>query len=160
MKKTIFTTATVFVASLLLAGLAMGSGTDAKASGTTAVEGHMGDATMAASHQQVAAHPLSVTQIRELQKLLNDQGYNAGVSDGIIGPNTTAAIRQFQLDSKLTSSGIPDSEMLRLLSPDAKKQEFFGLAPEFGEQRDMMTPESDKMMNKDMMEKTHKKADY
>lgn len=146
MKRTIFPTATVFIASMLLAGLAMGSGTDAKASGTSAVEGHMGGAAMATTHQQVVAQSLDVKQIHELQRLLNSQGYNSGVPDGIIGPITTAAVKKSQLDNKLTSTGSPDAETLRLLSPDPDKQEFFGLAPEYGEQKEMMVPESKKMM--------------
>ena len=133
MKRTIYTTAMVSIASLLLAGLAMGSGMDAKDAGTAAVEDHMGATT-----HEMAAQPLNADQVSELQKLLNDQGYIVGEPDGMIGSSTTEAIRQFQTDNQLTSSGIPDPETLRLLSPDAEKQEFFGLAPEYGEKEGMM----------------------
>ena len=133
MKRTIYTTVMVSMATLLLAGLAMGSGMDAKDAGTSAVEGHMGATT-----HEMAAQPLNAAQISELQRLLNGQGYNVGEPNGIIGSSTTEAIRQFQTHNQLTSSGTPDPETLRRLSPDAEKQEFFGLAPEYGEQEGMM----------------------
>ena len=115
---------------------------------------------MGATTQEMAAQPLNVDQISELQKLLNDRGYNVGEPDGMIGSSTTEALRQFQLDNQLTNSGTPDPETLRLLSPDAEKQEFFGLAPEYGEQKEMMAPESKKMMDEKMMEEAPKKLDY
>lgn len=155
MKRTIYTTAMVSIASLMLAGLAMGSGMGAKDVGTSAVEGHMGGEAMG-----MAAQQLDMNQVRELQKLLNDQGYNVGVPDGVIGSSTTEALRQFQLDNNLANSGTPDAETLRLLSPDAEKQEFFGLAPEYGEQKEMMEDAPKKMMEKEMMEEAPKKMDY
>ncbi len=155
MKRTIYTTAMVAIASLMLAGLAVGSGMGAKDAGTSAVEGHMGGAAM-----EMATQHLDMNQVRELQKLLNDQGYNVGVPDGVIGSSTTEAIRQFQLDNQLTNTGEPDPETLRMLSPDAEKQEFFGLAPEYGEQKEMMQPDSKKMMDKEMMEEMPKKMGY
>lgn len=145
MKRTIYTTAMVSIASLLLAGLAMGSGMDAKDAGSSAVEGYMEGTAMEATTQEMAAQPLNVDQVRELQRLLNDQGYIVGEPDGMIGSSTTEAIRQFQIDNQLTSSGIPDPETLRHLSPDAEKQEFFGLAPEYGEQEGMMEEAPKKM---------------
>ena len=42
---------------------------------------------------------------KELQQWLNDNGYDAGKVDGIYGPNTTRAVRQFQSDSGLTADG-------------------------------------------------------
>ena len=149
MKRAIFTTATVFISSMLLAGLAVGSGVGAKTSDTSAVESDIGGEAMAASHEQMAAQPLDMNQVRELQKLLNDQGYNIGVDDGIIGDGTTAAIRQYQLDNGLANSGTPDEATLRHLSPDTEKQEFFGVAPEYGEQNEMMNKD---MLDKDKME--------
>jgi peptidoglycan hydrolase-like protein with peptidoglycan-binding domain len=50
------------------------------------------------------------------------------------------AIREFQKAEGLTVTGIPDQETLRSLVTDAKTQEFFGLAPEFGEKEQGMEP--------------------
>ena len=105
---------------------------------------------MATMHQQKAATSLKANQVRELQKLLKEEGYEVGNVDGIIGPRTTGAIRQYQNDRNLDGSGIPDEKTLRSLAPDRKQQEFFGLAPEFGEKDDLkpegMTPEKEGMM--------------
>lgn len=148
MKRIVFTLATVCVASLMFAGLAV-------ATKTSTVEGQLGGTAMTESSHQMTEHSLNTNQISELQKLLNDKGYNVGEPDGMMGPSTTAAIQKFQLDNKLTSTGTPDAETLRLLSPDPKKQEFFGLAPEYGEHKEMKTPESE-----EMMEETPKKMGY
>ena len=43
--------------------------------------------------------------ITELQQWLNDNGYNAGVADGIYGRKTATAVRQFQKDNGLTVDG-------------------------------------------------------
>lgn len=44
--------------------------------------------------------------IREIQKALNDAGYNAGPVDGIMGKATRAAITRFQVDQKLVADGV------------------------------------------------------
>ena len=46
--------------------------------------------------------PLSRTDIRELQALLNGRGFDAGPADGMMGSKTRAAVRAFQ-----KSAGIP-----------------------------------------------------
>ena len=40
-----------------------------------------------------------------LQRLLEQQGYDAGTADGIFGPRTAAAVRQYQFDHDLASDG-------------------------------------------------------
>ena len=155
MKRTLFTTATIFTSSLLFAGLAVGSGMGSKSGGTMAGEGHMSGTAMGAESQHMAAQPLDENQIREMQKLLNQHGYSIGEPDGIIGPSTTAALRQFQLDNNLVNNGVANQETLRLLSPDPEKQEFFGLAPEYGEHKGMEKPEPG-----EMMEETPKTPEY
>ena len=42
---------------------------------------------------------------KELQQWLNDNGYNAGKIDGIYGPNTMQAVRNFQADAGLKKDG-------------------------------------------------------
>ena len=44
--------------------------------------------------------------VAELQRLLNTLGFDAGREDGILGPETETALRQFQRNSGITSDGI------------------------------------------------------
>ena len=144
MKKSIFITATVLMSCFGLAGLTLGSGQDWKADKSSAVESGMESSGMATMHQQKDATSLSANQVRELQNLLKEEGYKVGNVDGIIGPVTTGAIRQFQTDRDLEVTGIPNEKTLRSLAPEREQQEFFGLSPEFGE-KEGMTPEKEGM---------------
>lgn len=138
MKKTIFITATVLTSCFGLAGMALASGQDWKADKSSAVESGMQSSGMATMDQQQKAASLSEDQVRELQNLLKNEGYEVGDADGMIGPDTTEAIRQYQTDRDLEVTGIPNEKTLRSLAPEREQQEFFGLAPEFGEKEGMM----------------------
>ncbi|XKH59434.1 lytic murein transglycosylase [Halomonas sediminis] len=59
--------------------------------------------------------PLSRQDTRELQRLLNDQGYSVGGADGIMGPNTRAGLRTFQRDNGLTPDGFATQRLLARL---------------------------------------------
>ncbi len=48
--------------------------------------------------------------IMELQKILNELGYNAGIPDGIMGSDTRKAIRKYQKERKMKSSGNLDKQ--------------------------------------------------
>ncbi|MCB0348367.1 MAG: peptidoglycan-binding protein [Bdellovibrionales bacterium] len=56
--------------------------------------------------------------IRSTQAALKDEGYNVKV-DGILGPNTRTAIRQFQTDRELSVTGNINSETLSALAIDS-----------------------------------------
>ncbi len=163
MKRSIFITATVLMSCVGLAGLALASGQDWKAdkssNKSSAVESGMESSGVATMHQQKDAKSLSANQVRELQNLLKGEGYEVGNVDGIIGPVTTGAIRQFQTDRDLETSGIPNENTLRSLTPDREKQEFFGLSPEFGEKESMM-PEKKGMAPEKKMDAEPMKKGY
>lgn len=55
------------------------------------------------------AHP---DQAREMQKFLNDLGFNAGDVDGLVGRDTRAAIRRFQEANELPVTGSPTPEVI------------------------------------------------
>lgn len=59
--------------------------------------------------------PLSRDENFELQQLLTDLGYDLGTVDGIVGPATRAALRQFQVAQGLTADGFPTPDVLVLL---------------------------------------------
>lgn len=66
--------------------------------------------------------------VKQLQTALSERGYaQVGQADGIYGPKTAAAVRQFQQDNQLTANGIAGSDTLSLLyekaeTPDAPPQ--------------------------------------
>ena len=144
MKKSIFITATVLMSCFGLAGLLLAGDQASKADKSSAMGSGMESSGMAKMHQQKDATSLSANQVRELQSLLKKEGYKVGNVDGIIGPVTSGAIRQYQTDRDLEASGIPNEKTLRSLAPGREQQEFFGLAPEFGE-REGVKPEKEGM---------------
>lgn len=58
------------------------------------------------------AEPKSSPQVAKAQKLLNKLGYTAGPADGVMGPKTTSAIKDFQMRSGLDATGSVNSELL------------------------------------------------
>jgi len=130
MKKLVLIITTAFVAGLFAMGQAGASGYGYGGHEKTSAGG---SAALEKTSESTAVVPaLNDTQIRELQKILTNKGYDIGAIDGVLGGKTMVAIRDFQKSKALAVTGIPDKETLRALAPDAKTQEFFGLAPEFG----------------------------
>jgi peptidoglycan hydrolase-like protein with peptidoglycan-binding domain len=58
---------------------------------------------------------LTDVDVREVQELLNLNGYSAGPVDGVVGPRTTGAIRAYQSDYDLEATGRPSFGLLRHL---------------------------------------------
>jgi membrane-bound lytic murein transglycosylase B len=58
---------------------------------------------------------LSIEQITEIQERLNLLGYAVGKPDGIAGPKTRGALRQFQTAHKLPADGFPSMRILENL---------------------------------------------
>ena len=54
-------------------------------------------------------------QVRQVQRKLNDMGYHAGSVDGVLGPQTDSALRQFQHARYLDATGHIDSKTLASL---------------------------------------------
>ena len=98
-------------------------------------------AQMHPQDSQVQVQRLTCEQVRTMQALLNQQGYYVSnyECDGI-GPETMAAIESFQVDQGLSVTGLPNEETLRALMHGVSQQEYFGIAPPFGTDDDVMTP--------------------
>lgn len=62
---------------------------------------------------------LSRAQVRELQELLNAEGFVVGVPDGVIGPNTRRGLREFQQAQGVTPDGFATLGLLRRLRAEA-----------------------------------------
>ncbi len=58
---------------------------------------------------------LSRVNVELLQQRLADRGYVVGKIDGIIGPSTRKAIRQFQLKHGHIADGYPNAELFKIL---------------------------------------------
>ncbi|WP_321276010.1 lytic murein transglycosylase [Thiomicrorhabdus indica] len=58
---------------------------------------------------------LSLTELKELQNILNRLGYSAGVADGIAGSKTRNALRAFQKSQNLPADGYPSAKILHKL---------------------------------------------
>lgn len=57
-------------------------------------------------------------RVERAQRRLNELGYDAGPSDGLMGSRTRAAIRAYQRDQRLTVSGEIDRQTMRSLRND------------------------------------------
>ncbi|MBU8541369.1 peptidoglycan-binding domain-containing protein [Falsiroseomonas tokyonensis] len=53
---------------------------------------------------------------RQVQEALNQRGYNAGSVDGIMGPRTRSALREFQRANNLSATGRADSATMAALN--------------------------------------------
>ncbi len=53
--------------------------------------------------------------VRSAQEALNAKGYDAGTADGVVGPNTESAVRQFQQAQGLPQTGNLDQQTLSAL---------------------------------------------
>jgi lytic murein transglycosylase len=58
---------------------------------------------------------LSAEQVKELQVLLNQSGYNAGEPDGKVGTGTRKAVKQAQLKYGLPADSYPSAELIARL---------------------------------------------
>ena len=66
-----------------------------------------------------AIRPMAEPERKELQRLLAARGYDVGAADGLIGPKTRAAVRDYQAKKQRRVDGFPRPELLELLRADA-----------------------------------------
>ena len=59
--------------------------------------------------------PLTRSQTKEMQSLLNQKGFGTGTPDGIMGPNTREGLRAWQRSAGKTPDGFPSSSVLEEL---------------------------------------------
>jgi localization factor PodJL len=53
--------------------------------------------------------------VRNIQAILNNNGYDAGPADGVMGAKTKAAIKAFQADNDMQADGEVDDELVKAL---------------------------------------------
>lgn len=59
-------------------------------------------------------------QVKAVQQALKDKGHDPGEIDGVMGPKTQAAVKDFQSKEGLTASGQLDAETMSKLGVQAK----------------------------------------
>jgi lytic murein transglycosylase len=59
--------------------------------------------------------PLTTPQVMELQRLLNQQGYNVGEVDGKVGAGTRGAVKKAQIKVDLPADSYPTAELIERL---------------------------------------------
>jgi len=78
--------------------------------------GHLSDRILGGKSFQIewprGPGALKFNEKVELQNLLNQLGYDVGEADGIIGPNSIAAIRKFQISVGLIPDGMSNKDLL------------------------------------------------
>ena len=138
MRRIVLITTMAFIAGLFTVSQGLGAGEHGQDKVSEDVGMDQGTTGM---DQSVAGVQMDSNQIIEMQKLLQEKGYDPGATDGVINQQTQEALRSFQEAQNLTATGEPTEETLRALAPDVETQELLGLSPEFGQdqmQQDQM----------------------
>ena len=73
--------------------------------------------------QQKPELQLSRNLIKDVQRALKDQGYYDGSIDGVIGPETREAVRNFQIAHRLPVTGQLDEETVKQLGIPLKDED-------------------------------------
>ncbi len=73
--------------------------------------------------------------VRNLQQALNGKGYQIGQADGVLGPRTRQALRQFQKDQGIQANGQIDQQTLAALGVESTTQQ--AQTPEGGRNQNM-----------------------
>ena len=60
--------------------------------------------------------------IRQVQRALNNLGYDVGAVDGVLGPRTSEAIKRYQADRRIKKSGTISPRLLSLLRKHARRK--------------------------------------
>lgn len=80
--------------------------------------GHLADRIAGAGELQRTPpdhEPLSLDTVEQMQKELNERGFDAGPEDGVMGPATRSGLREFQQSEGLRADGYPDPDSLERL---------------------------------------------
>jgi hypothetical protein len=115
MKAYLLATAATLVLSA--PALAAGQGQAAGAAGSPQQTQYQSPQNQAQNgmQQRIAASELSESEIRQIQQALNEQGFNAGATDGEWGPQTEQALNEFRSVQNLPQSSEIDQQSLSAL---------------------------------------------
>src|SRR5262245_47653035 len=113
------------IAQFLAAGIALASATafaagNQRSSQSTEPHNAQPSAQHAQAGQSLGAEEDHDT-IKQAQEKLSSMGHNAGPADGIMGPKTEAALKEFQQSKGLQASGQLDGRTLAALQVDESR---------------------------------------
>jgi peptidoglycan hydrolase-like protein with peptidoglycan-binding domain len=92
--------------------------------------GGMNGGTQAQQDVPWSDQQASLDAVKQLQQSLNDRGYDAGPVDGLVGPRTESALREFQQAQGLDASGEINADTLSALDIDSSEFAAFGIEEE------------------------------
>lgn len=75
------------------------------------------------SSQRQQQQSMDQDTVRQLQEQLQNQGYQVGEVDGVLGPRTQQALTNFQRDQNLQATGQPDQQTMAALGIDTGSQQ-------------------------------------
>jgi peptidoglycan hydrolase-like protein with peptidoglycan-binding domain len=75
----------------------------------------------AGSPSRPPAKQLSKEDVKDLQSILKDLGLDPGPIDGILGPKTRKALRDFQKKQELPVTGLPDEKTVQALQEESEE---------------------------------------
>lgn len=97
---------------------------------------------------QTSQQRLSLDQdtVRQLQEQLQNQGYQVGQIDGVMGPRTQQALTSFQRDQNLQATGQPDQQTMAALGIESGSQQ--AEIPQNQRQRGQGAPSEQEQQNR------------
>lgn len=96
-------------------GSAAGSGSMPSGAGSTGAGVGMSGAGQAGAAKGTPSLGGNRDQVKQVQEALKDKGHDPGPIDGVMGPKTQDALRAFQKDQNLPSTGRMDTQTLGAL---------------------------------------------
>jgi peptidoglycan hydrolase-like protein with peptidoglycan-binding domain len=75
----------------------------------------------AENNQSISPQEMSRSDIRQVQRALDKDGFKAGRADGRWGPETQGAVKQFQQSKQLQATGQLDQQTVADLGLDASR---------------------------------------
>jgi peptidoglycan hydrolase-like protein with peptidoglycan-binding domain len=120
-------TVAIFSLALAVPAAAQQSGS----SNQPAAAQQSGSSQSSAAQQSSQEQNLTKEEIRQAQQALDQKGFKAGQADGVLGPETKNAIKEFQQKQGLNATGELDGQTMSALgvSPNAQSGQAGGQRP-------------------------------
>ncbi len=117
MMRTMYLAAVASMAFLALpaAVQARSQGGAASQSNVQAQQGKLQSQNQVDAQQPMSPAQLDRARVKQIQQALDQKGFNAGKTDGIWGPKSRSALRQFQRNKNLQANGKVDQSTLSAL---------------------------------------------